>query len=99
MANRWSVLKSFRPVVFEGNLNAIVVHVKAIGEVHTAAKLKLAAHGDPRCGVEQQIPERVTALMKGRRQLPVRVVNVHQGVPRGAGEALTPLVVQKRNDA
>src|SRR5947209_8264269 len=93
------VFKSFGPVVFERNLNAIVVHVESISEVHSPAKLKFAAHGYSFGWVVEQVPKRVAPLMKRGRQLRVGICNVHQRIACGGSETLAPGVIQEGNNA
>ena len=58
--------KALLPVVLERKLEAIIVHIEAIAEVHPSAPLKLASDGDTRDRVVEQVRECIVTLMEVR---------------------------------
>ena len=92
-----SKLEALLPVVLERKLDAIIVVVEAIAEVHPSAPLKLASDGDTRDRVVEQVRECIVTLMEVRWLLRVGVVDVQHGVADRGAELVTPVVIEERH--
>ena len=88
-------LKAFVPVILEGELHPVVVHVKSVLEVNSSAKLEFTSDGDSFEWMIQQIAERVIPLVECAGQLPIRVFDIRHRETDGGSEAIAPGVIKE----